>query len=140
MSDNPATPPKEDWREMRREERQARREMRRSGFGGPAVGGLVLLAIGLVLLAGNFGLNLPDHWWAAFLLIPAGAALVNAIRLYNVNGQISGPVIGSLLGGLFFLALAAALFFDFDWKWFAPIILILIGIALIGRNYWPRGN
>jgi hypothetical protein len=39
------------------------------GWGGVPIGGIVLLAIGVILLLGNFGLHLPPRWWAPFASI-----------------------------------------------------------------------
>ena len=82
MSEDPQLPPEpaNDWRAGRRAEKAARREERRSRWGGAPVGAIVLILIGALLLAENFGLRLPERWWALFLLIPATGAVVAAIR------------------------------------------------------------
>lgn len=133
-------PPTGDWRAQRRAEREARRAAWRQGrpqmgWGGLPIGGFIVLAIGLVLLAGNMGYSVPHNWWAVLILIPAVAALVNAIRFYRAEGQ-SPRVMGSAIGGLVMLALALALFFDIGLGFFWPVIVIVVGIAIIARSMW----
>ncbi len=127
-----------ELREQRRANRHERRDMVRSLFGGLPLGGLILLVIGGVLLARNLGMQLPENWWAAFLLIPAGGALVAAIRAYRVDERFSNRVVGSLAGGLIFLVLACSLYFGVAWGIFWPLILMLIGAGLMARGYFSR--
>jgi uncharacterized membrane protein len=133
------TPPtREEWRDMRRDDREAHRAWRRSGYGGPAVGGVILIVIALVLLAQNLGFHLPDNWWAAFLLIPAGGSLVAAVRAYREDGSFSRRASGGLIAGLIFLGLAIALYLGVNWGLLWPVILLVIGIALVARGYVRR--
>jgi peptidoglycan/LPS O-acetylase OafA/YrhL len=125
-----------DWRAERRAERHARHEAR--GPVGGAIAGLVLLVIGAVLLADNFGYHLPEHWWAALLLIPAAGSLVSAARFWREDSRMSARVTGSLAGGLIFLVLACAFFFGVDWNFLWPAVLMLIGAGLMARSYWPK--
>ena len=138
---NPTTPPMGDWRDQRRAERRARRAARRdsgphAGWGGLPIGGFVVLAVGVIFLLGNFGFQLPHNWWAILILIPAVAALVNAIRFYRYDGPQSPRVMGSAIGGLVMLALALALFFDVGLGLFWPVIIIVVGVAIIARSVW----
>ena len=139
-----ASPPPEDWRELRRRDRHARRAARRAAMGagggwvGPSVGGLVILILGIGLLLQNVGYRLPERWWALLLLLPAVGSLVAALRVYRTTGA-SGDTIGALLGGAIFTVLALALFFGVDWGIFWPIILIAVGGGIVLRSAWPRG-
>ncbi len=137
-SQTPADMPDPDSRDARRQRRHERRAMRRDRIGGPAVGGVILLLIGAVLLAQNLGWHPPDNWWAAFLLIPAAGSLIAAIRGYNEDGRMTGRVTGALAAGLIFLVLACALYFGVNWGIFWPIVLMLIGAGLMFRSYWPN--
>ena len=134
-------PPSDDWRAQRRAEKQARRAAWRDGrphmgWGGLPIGGFIVLAIGVVLLAGNLGMSVPHNWWAVLILVPAVAALVNAIRFYRQDGPQSPRVMGSAIGGLVMLALAFALFFDVGLGLFWPVIVIVVGVAIIARSMW----
>ena len=85
-----------DWREMRRAERRQRREGRGDhGWGGPWIGGVVLIVLGVLFLMQNFGWQLPKNWWAAFILIPALGSLMAARRSYETNG---GALDATVLG------------------------------------------
>lgn len=141
MTEDPKLPPEpaNDWRAGRRAEREARRDEHRSRWGGAPVGAIVLILIGGLLLAQNFGLELPARWWALFLLIPAAGGLVAAIRHYRASGDsIDGEVIGSLVSAIIFLVLALAFFFGFAWGAFWPALLIVIGLGILARDYLPR--
>lgn len=142
QSYRPDEPPmsRGDWREARRRERHARRAERHagmSGFAGPWLGGVVLVILGVGLLLQNIGYELPQRWWALLLLLPAVGSLVAAIRSYRVSGG-TPDTIGALVGGAIFTALALALFFGVNWGIFWPLILVLLGIGLLLRSYWPR--
>lgn len=133
-----STPPGGDWRDQRRAERHARRDARHGMMGGLPIGGLVILALGVVFLAGNFGFHLPERWWAVVILIPAVAAIVSAIRFYRVDGTMNPRVFGPAIGGVLLLALALALFFGFNWSMFWPVILIVVGAGILLRGRWRR--
>lgn len=125
----------------RREARRARRDARRDlmhGWAGPSIGGVLLVVLGLVLLGQNFGLEMPDRWWALLLLIPAIASLVGAIRVYREGGGGNEALFG-IIGAAIFTILALALFFGVDWGIFWPLVLVLIGAGLIFRS-WQRGG
>ena len=138
MNDPNTTQPSPDWRDQRRAERQARRDSRRGMRGGAPIGGLIILVIGAVLLAQNMGYHLPQHWWAALLLIPAGGALVSAARFWRVDNRFSSRVIAALTGGIVFLFVACSIFFGMNWSFLWPVLLILVGAGLMARSYWPR--
>jgi hypothetical protein len=99
--------------------------------------GLVLIAVGGVLLAQQFiGLRLVN-WWALFLLIPAFGAFESAVRRYRERGTaFSGSVTGSFITGLSLLAVTAIFLFGLDWGTIWPIFIILAGIgALLGNIF-----
>lgn len=130
--------PTGDWREQRRAERDSRRQwrhdMRGHGFGGLPIGGIVIIAIGVVFLLGNFGFHLSPHWWAVLLLIPAVGLLVTAIRFYRVDNSFQGRAMGPAIGGTILLVMALAIFFGLNWGLFWPIVLIAVGAAIVARR------
>ena len=129
-----------DWREMRRAERRQRREGRGDhGWGGPWIGGVVLIVLGVLFLMQNFGWQLPKNWWAAFILIPALGSLMAARRSYETNGgALDATVLGPGVVGLLLVALAVALFLGVNWGVFWPIVLIVVGMGVMARSYWRR--
>jgi hypothetical protein len=127
-----------NWRDMRRAERAERRAQRHGDWGGLPIGGVIILLVGAVFLARNFGFNLPDNWWAIFILIPAAATLVTAARFYRADGSMSGRAWGSAIGGVLMLAVALALFLGVDWGAFWPVILIVVGAGIVFRGWRQR--
>jgi hypothetical protein len=105
------------------------------GWGGPWIGGVILIVLGVIFLLQNFGWQLPKNWWAAFILIPAAGSLMAARRNYEANGgQWTGAVVGPGIAGIVFVVMAVALFMGLEWGLFWPIILILIGGGIMART------
>jgi hypothetical protein len=131
-----STPPAaDDWRAARRAERRERLT-RRYGWIGPGIGGFVLILMGLIFLAQNFGYPVPDKWWTMFLLIPAGGAFYAAWNAYQTENRMGGEVVAALVGGITLTLLSFAFIFDFDWGTLWPIVLIVIGGGILLRAYW----
>lgn len=133
-----------NWRDMRRAEKAQRRadrgewRGRHGDWGGLPIGGVIILIVGTIFLARNFGLNLPDNWWAIFVLIPAAATLVTAVRLYRADGHMSGRAWVSALGGVLMFAVALALFLGVNWGVFWPVLLIIVGAGIVFRGWRQR--
>ena len=109
-----------------------RREARWTWHGGPWIGGLLLIALGLAFLLRNFGYPLPEHWWALFLLVPAVGAFWSAWTMYEQSGrEITSGVRGGLVGGTLLTLLAIVFFFNVDFGKFWPVILIVIGVSVL---------
>jgi O-antigen/teichoic acid export membrane protein len=137
MTDNPTPPPNQDWRTLRREERQMRREQRWDS-NGAWIGGTILILLGVILLARNFGVLLPQNWWALFLLIPAFGSFASAYSMYRSAGQMTAAARGAVVGGLILLLLTFLFLIEFDWGRYWPVILILLGVAVIGGSAWRK--
>jgi hypothetical protein len=132
--------PTGDWRAQRDAERAARRGPPGDGWFGIPLVGIVVVAIGVIFLARNFGFYfpMPDRWWAIFVLIPAGAALVSAARLFRVDGGLSSRVIGAATVGVLMLVVALVLFLDLEWDQVWPVMIIIVGLGIIARGYRRR--
>src|SRR5262245_27900899 len=92
---------------------------------GIPIAGLAVVAVGLVFLGRNFGMDLPlpDRWWALFILVPAGASLVAAARYYRLDGRLTSRVVGPATVGALMLATALILFFDLEWSMYWPVMV-----------------
>lgn len=103
--------------------------------GAPIVG-LAVIAVGLVFLGRNFGMDLPlpDRWWALFIFVPAAASLVGSARYYRVDGRLSSRVVGSATVGALMLATALILFFDLRWSLYWPVMVIIVGLGIMART------
>ncbi|HVY21640.1 MAG TPA: hypothetical protein VHA70_16390 [Bauldia sp.] len=135
---DPPPPPPPDWRAQRRDERQLRREARWENGNGAWIGGGILILLGVILLARNFGVLLPHNWWAVFLLIPAAGSFASAASMYQRAGRATAAVRGAVVGGLILVLLTVLFLIDFDWGKYWPVILILLGVAVIGGSAWRR--
>ena len=99
--------------------------------------GIVLVALGGILLVQRLvGLQL-TNWWALFLLIPAFGAFDSAWKRYRERGTVfSGSVTGSFVTGLSLLAVTAIFLLGLDWGTIWPIFIILAGVgALLGAIF-----
>lgn len=132
---SPSTPPAADWREARRAERR-QRLVSRYGWIGPGMGGVILVLLGMIFLAQNFGYPVPEKWWTIFLLIPAFGASFAAWNAYQRDGKLNGETIAAVLGAVTLVTIAAALIFDFAWGMLWPLALIAVGGGILLRAYW----
>jgi hypothetical protein len=141
MSDQPSPPERDRW-ERGRDDRWERRHERPESFwnnSGPVIAGIALIAIGLIFLLRNFGYPIPINWWAVFIFLPALGAFSAAWSTYQRNGRkVTQPVIGSALVGLLLAGLAVALLLGLDLSLLWPVLLILLGVAALGRGLWRR--
>jgi hypothetical protein len=111
------------------------------GRNGPVIAGVILVALGVIFLAQNFGYPVPRNWWAIFILLPAAAALSAAWSMYQRNGGvITPPVRGSLTIGIVLTGLAVLFLLGIEIGKFWPVILIIVGGALLFGTGWRRGD
>jgi hypothetical protein len=134
---------KAEWRDQRaglRDEKRAHRDAMRDSWPGIPLVGLAVVAVGLVFLGRNFGMDLPlpDRWWAIFILLPAAAALVSAARFFRMDGGFSSRVAGATTVGVLMLATALILFLDLDWGKAWPVMVIIVGLGIVVRGYRRR--
>jgi hypothetical protein len=130
----------QDWRDVRRAERQQwreqRRAWRRSGEGA-WIGGAVLILLGVIFLLQNLNGFRLDNWWALFILIPAVVSLTTAWNLYHQTGQLTRSGRSALLGGLVLLLITAVFLFNLNWNLFLPLLLILLGLGMLLNSLLP---
>ena len=120
----------------RREARRQRREERLAdpSRSGTWVTGLVLIVLGGMFLLRNLGTyELPlQNWWALFILIPAVGSFDSALRMYrNAGNQLTPAARGSLLVGGVLTFVTIMFLFDISWTFFGPVLIILVGIAIL---------
>jgi hypothetical protein len=122
----------------RREARKLHREQR---LADPSRGDTWLVGLILILLGGMFLLRSSGilavpltNWWALFILLPAFGTLSAAWRTYQEEGQLTAPARISLLIGLVLTFIAFMFLFGIDWTYVGPLLIIVIGIAII-LNY-----
>jgi hypothetical protein len=126
-----------EMRHQMRAERHAEREQWRAErhahrWGGPWLGGAILIALGFIFLAQNLGIAVFQNWWALFVLIPAITSLGTAWNIYKANDhQWTGAARGPLVTGLILLVITATLLFGLNWGLIVPLLLIIAGVAAL---------
>ena len=118
---------------------EARRQRHQERLADPSRGGswavdLILIVLGGMFLMRSMGsYDIPlQNWWALFILIPAVGAFDSALRMYRTAGnQLTAPARGSLLVGLVLTFVSAMFLFNISWTFFGPVLIILVGIAII---------
>lgn len=142
-NDNPSTnppantpPSNQDWRDVRRAERDERRAWRRSG-GGAWIGGAVLIALGVIFLLQNFGGVRLNNWWALFILIPAIGSFSTAWHFYRQTGKFNRPARGALFSGLVLLLITGTFLFNLNWNMILPVLLIVLGLGMLINTMLP---
>ncbi|WP_276954465.1 hypothetical protein [Allomeiothermus silvanus] len=95
------------------------------------IGGLVLIATGLIFLWQNLtGWSL-GNWWAFFILIPALGAFWAGYNLARQDGFWSRRAVATTWGGAFPLLVALIFLFNMDWGRVWPLFLILAGVGIV---------
>jgi hypothetical protein len=120
-----------DWRDVRRAQREKRRETWRSSPWRGLFWGLSLVLLGAIFLLNQAGWISGDTWWQVLLIglgvIFIGKSLVwrRALGWGNFGAFITGIVL--ILVGILFMV-------GFSQWW--PLILIVAGIAFLFRFFW----
>ncbi|MEJ2288066.1 MAG: hypothetical protein P8Y02_05355 [Deinococcales bacterium] len=111
--------------------RQARRERRQ---GRDRVGlGVLLVAVGaLLLLRDSFGVTFQD-WWVVFLLVPAAAFLYRAYNGYRASGSFDREVVRHATPGVVLVIVSVVFLFGLSWNLMGPLLLIFLGAVLLVR-------
>jgi hypothetical protein len=98
--------------------------------------GIILIVLGGLFLMRTMGTDIPlTNWWALFILIPAFGALSAAWRMYRqADNRLTVAARSSLLVGLVLSFITFMFLFEISWTYVGPILIILVGIAII-LNY-----
>jgi len=101
--------------------------------GGAILLGIVLIAIGILVLLANLGqlpfdLQLHD-WWPLILIVLGALHLYNNRNIFDFSGLFL-----VLLGGIFLLATLDVICWGNIWRYW-PAVLILLGISIIFRRH-----
>jgi hypothetical protein len=98
------------------------------------VGGLVLIAIGLLFLSNTFGFSLGisfANWWALFILIPGVTNLGRSMSYYQRDGRFSGRTRHAFVWGLILTVVASTFLFNWSWNLVWPVFLIIFGLGAV---------
>jgi len=124
-------------RAARAQYRAERRAARYAG-GGAFVGGVALIAFGVIIMLQNMGIVQLHNWWALFILLPALGSFATAYGAYRTNGgHLNAMVRGSFIGGLLITTIALAFLFGLNVNLFVPVILIVAGLGMLINTLLP---
>lgn len=108
---------------------------------GTAMGALILIWLGIVLLGANTGMLATLGWgnfWAWFLM-GLGAIMVLEAIIRLVIPEFRRPIAGRIVGGIIlFLLGASGSFLTFDWSQWWPVIPIAFGLAILLTGLFRR--
>jgi cation transport ATPase len=137
----------QDWREMRRAERAARkaehrmwREERRAwrrSSGWAWTFGAILILIGVVFLLENTGALYFANAWALLLLFAIVGSFGAAWSMLQRGGQLNPPARSALVGGIVLTVIMVALLLSTNWGLILSVALILAGVAMLFNWLWP---
>lgn len=104
----------------------------RSGaWQGPAIGGLVLIVLGIIFLGQTLNWFHVGNWWALFILIPAAFALGSAWSIYRAQGRVTREMSGPIIGGLIMLWTAIIFLANLPWDKVWPVYIVIIGLGML---------
>jgi hypothetical protein len=113
---------------------------RKSRIGEVATGSVVIL-IGMIFLANNFGIDFPffgwHNWWALFILVGAASPAARAFDRYRSVGTIDAQVAHSMFSALAIVTVALIFLLDASFATWWPIFLVIGGLSMLvpgGRN------
>ena len=95
--------------------------------------GIALVVVGLLFLVNSLGIyHIPFYnWWAVFILVPGINMLLNAWQIYQEEGLTSENVNRKAILGGALVMVSFAFFFNLNWSFFFPIVLIGAGVYLL---------
>jgi hypothetical protein len=108
---------------------------------GPVVGGLILIWLGITFYLQEIGSIPLANWWAYFIL---GIGFILVLQGLLVYSQSRRPFYGPFIGGAILILVGVSFIYN-AWGNFWPLILVVIGIAILasaltwGRRPAPLG-
>ncbi len=95
---------------------------------------VVLILVGVAVMVSNLTDYSFENWWALFMLIPAGAILMNVWHDYKENGRLSRKSSSAIIPGVIILTMVAIFLFNLSWAIFWPVTIIAIGLSILLGN------
>jgi len=91
--------------------------------------GLIILIMGLVFLAKNYGFEIPEKWWLLFFFLPMSGIISKIWKTFQLEKQLSSAILGQVTGLLFMAFIGLALLFDWNWDKIWPGFFIIAGLS-----------
>jgi drug/metabolite transporter (DMT)-like permease len=119
----------------------SQRKSRSYRYGDRIAPALLVIAVGVFFLLGNFGFDLSffdfENWWAWFILAAAILPLSHALQRYRSAGNVDGVVLRSLLSATAIVVIALMFILELSWERWWPIFVIYGGLCLLSRGRRP---
>ena len=100
---------------------------------------LIVIAFGVFILLGNFGITLPfmeyHNWWALFILIGAVGPLSYAVRRYLQQQKFDGVVLHSLVSAAAVITVALFFLLNLSWNRWWPVFIVYGGLWMLANNW-----
>ena len=93
--------------------------------------GLVLIAIGVLVLLRDFGGMRLHNWWALFILIPGLISLWGAIEALWRDRALTQTVRAGVIGACYPVAVALIFLLGLSWAHLWPVFVILPGVQMV---------
>jgi len=111
---------------------------RRRSRAGEIATGVIVILIGLVFLADNFGIDLLffgwQNWWALFILVGAAPPAARAFDRYRQVGTIDAQVAHAMVSALAIATVALIFLLDASFALWWPIFLVIGGLSMLASG------
>jgi len=104
------------------------------------MGGLVMIAIGVIFLVMQYTDLRFNNWWALFILIPVYVAWSRAVSIFRESGEMTEEATQAITGSLFPLFVALIFLFNMDWGRVWPVFIILAGLNALARGWGQQSD
>ena len=95
---------------------------------GRVIFGLIVIAVGVLLLFASQGNIAWEDWWAYFLLTLGGIFLFEVL-MRSIMPAHRRPVFGKLIAGLVLIAIEASIIYGLGTLW--PLIIIGVWVSIL---------
>lgn len=107
-------------------------------WGGRVVA-LAVIAVGLLFLLRNLGIELPfrlpARWWSVFLFVAAAGPLVRAYQRYRARQRLDGATLRSLISAALLVTLGLVFLTGLSWNRWWPIFIIYGGLWMLSSHW-----
>ena len=110
----------------------------RKSRAGEIVTGAIVILLGLVFLANNFGIDFPfvgwHNWWALFILVGAAPPVARAFDRYRSVGTIDAQVAHAMVSALAIVTVALIFLLDASVALWWPVFLVIGGLWMLASG------
>ena len=104
----------------------------------PAIGGLMLVLLGVALGIDQLGYFIPYRGVFLLLVLPAALAIIDSFRLASIVGWRSVQPLSRLVTGVIFALIGASVALGLDTGFILPALIVILGAATLMRAVLGR--